>query len=453
MLNSYSLIRAFGWAALVLLFGIYIQMEQGTQQKISLLLVIGGLAITGLNWYEHRGGRSPSFLFLVFGCIFLSGRAFPTLLGGESQLAKIGFGEEYYVADETVFEYAWLVLASFFFVHFGSLIPQAAQGLPKTSRHAARIYFVFFLLFLPAYLYKNISYLSYIMSSGGYLAIYQDSEFLEGVGMPVRAGALLCMAAFTLYFFHETDRRKARWSLLLFIVVFSSELLIGLRGKFFIAVLAFLFFYKIRFGGRFSVRGMLGLFVVIFILAIAIEIMRQGGTSIEGSLLMGFFVQQGVTAGVNLVVLDDLQYFARNAGNYFVRQFMMPFYAQREVEQGWFLANDISMMVMPRAYALGFGTGSSYLGELLLLGGWTGVCLGSLTIGWLLSKLRAFNDGVAGALVFWIVCGMIYYPRTVLHDPIHNLMRYGGPILLLAFLCWLLIRLKGSPNDRKSYST
>lgn len=438
MLTSHSLIRAFGWAGLVLLLGVSIQMEQDALQKVSLLLVIAGFAITGLNWYEHRGGRSPSFLFLVFGCVFLCGRAFPSLLGGESQLAKIGFGNEYYVADETVFEYAWLVLASFFLVHFGSLIPKTEQGFPKASRRAARIYFVFFLLFLPAYLYKNISYLSYIMSSGGYLAIYQDSEFLEGVGMPVRAGALLCMAAFTLYFFHETDRRKARWSLLLFIVVFSSELLIGLRGKFFVAVLAFLFFYKIRFGGRFSVRGMLGLFVAIFILAVAIEIIRQGGTSIEGSLLMGFFVQQGVTAGVNLVVLDDLQYFSGNTGDYLIRQFMIPFYAQREVEQGWSLANDVSMLVMPTAYALGFGTGSSYLAELMLLGNWIGVCVGSVAIGWMLSTLRRFHYGVMGALSFWVVCGLIYYPRTMLHDPIHNLMRYALPILLVAGCCWLV---------------
>lgn len=441
MLNRYSLIRASGWAGLVLLLGIYAQMGLGALQKVSLLLVIGGFAIAGLNWYEHRGGRSPSFLFLVFGCIFLCGRAFPSLVGDESQLAKIGFGNEYYVADETVFEYAWLVLASFFFVHFGSLIPQATRNIPKTSTRAARIYFIFFVLFLPLYLYKNISYLNYVMSSGGYLAIYQDPEFVEGVGLPIRAGALLCMAAFTLYFFHETNRRRARWSLLLFIVIFSSELLIGLRGKFFVVVLAFLFFYKIRFGGKFSLRGMLGLFVAIFILAIAIEIIRQGGSSIEGSFLMGFFVQQGVTAGVNLVVLDDLQYFADNAGEYLVRQFMVPFYAQPEVEQGWFLANDVSMLVMPAAYTLGFGTGSSYLAELVLLGSWAGVFIGSLSIGWMLSTLRRFHYGVMGALSFWVVCGLIYYPRTMLHDPIHNLMRYALPILFVAGCGWLVQRM------------
>jgi len=159
--------------------------------------------------------------------------------------------------------------------------------------------------------------------------------------------------------------------------------------------------------------------------------------------LMGFFLQQGVTAGVNLIVLENFQLFLPNAGTYFLHQFAAPFYSQPEVKQGWFLANDISMMFMPAAYAVGFGTGSSYLAELLLLGGWAAVCIGSFAIGWLLSILQRFYQGVTGALTFWVVCGIVYYPRTMLQEPIHNLMRYALPILLVAACCWLLRRMQG----------
>lgn len=438
MLTSNSLLRATAWATLVVLAAIVIQTGQAPLQQISLLLVVGGLTITGLNWYEHRGGRSPSFVFLILGCIFLCGRAFPALLGGASQLSRISFENEFDVGQETVFAYALLVLASFFLVHIGSLLPRPARAVLSTARSDAKIYLMIFAVFLPLYLYKNISYFNYILSSGGYLAIFQSDEFLAKVGMPIRIGALVSMAAFTLHFFHETDRKRSRWALVFFIVVFSSELLVGLRGKFFVITLMLFFFYKIRFGGKFSIRGLLALFAVIVALAIVVEVARQGGSSIEGSPIMGFLVQQGVTASVNLIVMDNPQNFAHNAGSYFLHQFVAPFVSQSEVPQGWFLANDISMQYMPVAYALGFGTGSSYLAELLLLGGWAGVCFGSFAIGWMLSFLSRFNQGVTGALMFWVVCGMVYYPRTMLQEPVHNLMRYAGPILFVAACCWLI---------------
>ncbi len=442
MLSSNNLLRASVWATLVVLAAFVIQTGHAPLQRISLLLVVGSVVITGLNWYEHRGGRSPSFIFLILGCVFLCGRAFPVLLGGESQLSRVNFENEFDVDPETVSAYVLLVLTSFFLVHIGSLLPRPARVTLSTSRSDARIYLMMFALFLPLYLYKNISYFSYIVASGGYLAIFQSDEFLAKVGMPVRVGALLCMAAFTLYFFHETDRKKSRWALVFFVVVFSSELLVGLRGKFFIVTLILFFFYKIRFGGKFSVRGLLTLFSVILALAVVVEIARQGGSSIEGSLIMGFLVQQGITASVNLIVMDNLQDFAYNAGSYFLHQFVAPFYSQSEVQQGWFLANDISMKFMPIAYALGFGTGSSYLAELFLLGGWASVGLGSFAIGWLLSFLSRFYQGVTGAIMFWIVCGMVYFPRTMLQEPVHNLMRYGGPILFVAGCCWLLRRMQ-----------
>lgn len=440
MLNKSNTVIAAAWAIPVISAALLHQIGLGNLQTASLLLVVGSLAITGINWHEHHSGRSPTFIFLILGCVFLCGRAFPVLFGGDTQLARISFFDVYDISTDTVMSYVLLVLASFFFVHLGSLLPRPTKVTLNTSRHDARIYLLIFAVLLPVYLYKNYYYFSYIMASGGYVAIYMGTEHIEGIGILVRLGALLCLAAFTLYFFHETNRQKSRLALIFFVVVFSSELLVGLRGKFFVVTLVLFLFYKIRFGGGFSIRGLLGLSVVIFILAIAVEIMRQGGSSIEGSLLMGFLAQQGATAAVNLVVIDNLQNFSPNAGSYFLRQFAVPFYSQPDVEPGWFLANDISMMVMPTAYALGFGTGSSYLAELLLLGGWVGVCAGSLAIGWLLAGLRHFYQGVAGAIMFWVVCGIVYYPRTMLQDPIHNLMRYAGPILFVAGCCWLLRR-------------
>lgn len=443
MLNKTNLVIAAAWAFPVMLWGVLLQTSAGNLQSASLLLVVGCITITAANWHAHRGGRNPSFIFLTLGSLFLGGRAFPVLFGGDSLIARIEFEYVYDVSLNVVKTYVPLVLASFFFVHIGSLLTRTSMPALRPSRIDARIYMAIFIALLPIYFYKNVYYFNYIMSHGGYLAIHMSDEHVAGVGNLVRVGALLCLAAFTLYFFHETDRKKSRRALIIFLVIFASELLVGLRGKFFVVSLVFFLFYKLRFGGRFSARGLLTLLVTVIIISAVVAILREQMDA--GSLLYllaMFLIQQGVTAGVNLVVIENLPHFLPNAGSYFWHQFALPFYNQLEAPDGWFLATDIAMLTMPNAYALGFGTGSSYLAELLLIGGWVGVCLGSLMIGWLLSKLRQFNQGVSGALIFWIVSGIVYYPRTVLHDPVHNLMRYGGPILLLAFFCWLLIRLK-----------
>lgn len=443
MLNKGDLVIAAVWAIPVMLGGILLQTAAGNLQSASLLLAVGCITITAANWHAHHGGRNPSFIFLALGCIFLGGRAFPVLFGGDSQIARIEFENVFDINADTVIAFVPLVLASFFFVHIGSLLPRVPRPKLRVSTVDARIYLGIFIALLPVYLYKNVYYFNYMMAHGGYLAIYQGTEHLEGIGTLVRLGALLCLAAFTLYFFHEADQKKSRRALIFFVVVFASELLVGLRGKFFVVSLVFFLFYKLRFGGKFSARGLLTLLVTVIIISAVVAVLReQMGAGSLLYLLVMFLTQQGVTAGVNLVVMENLPHFLPNAGSYFWHQFAAPFYTQLEVPEGWFLANDISMLIMPNAYLLGFGTASSYLAELLLLGGWVGVSVGSLAIGWLLSTLRRFNQGVIGALMFWVVCGIVYYPRTMLHDPVHNLMRYGGPILLIAGLCWLLRRLK-----------
>ncbi|AMP03327.1 O-antigen polysaccharide polymerase Wzy [Collimonas pratensis] len=440
MLDRRDLIIAIAWVLGVLFAVLVDQFSPFDVETASVLLSVGTILLTAANWRAHQGGRNASFIFLVLACIFLCGRAFPALLGGESLLDQIGFTDGYSVTPETVMAYVVLALTSFFFIHIGSLLPRATIRALGNSHVEAKIYWRLFLLFLPALIYKNIYYFTYIISHGGYLAIYQGSDHLEGVGILARIGSLLCLASFTLYFFHETDQKKSGRALIFFLIVFASELLVGLRGKFFVTALVFFLFHKLRFGGKFSLRGLAVLLSTIIVIAIAVEVMREQKTesNIHGAIFMGFLVQQGVSAGVNLVVLSDPSYYIQHAWGYFWHQFAAPFYSQPEVPQGWFLANDISLMIMPEAFAAGYGTGSSYLAELFLLGGAVAVCIGSVAIGWLLGMAKRFNQGVAGAIMFWVVCGVVYYPRTMLQEPVHNLMRYAAPIVLLAICCHFL---------------
>ena len=441
MINRPNIIIAAIWAIVILFMALAYQISSYDVLTISVLLSIGAILIIVINWHAHSGGRNASFIFLILGLVFLCGRALPVLLGGDSQLAIIGFGTAYKIESEKVMTYAMLVLASFFFVHVGSLLPRAHKLSLRSDPLDAKFYLFAFILFLPVLIYKNIYYFNYIMNNGGYLAIYQGGDHLDGVGFLSRLGSLFCLSGFALYFFHENDQKKSRFALMLFVIVFSSELLVGLRGKFFATILVLFLFYKLRYGGKFSLPGLLAMLITIITIAIFVEIMREQKTEslISNEVLIGFLAQQGVSAGVSLLVIDE-PYFIHNGTSYFWHQFLAPFISQPDVPQGWFLANDISIMIMPDAYALGFGTGSSYLAELILLGGIVGLLAGSLMIGWFLSVCSRFYQGVSGAIIFWVVIGLVYYPRTMLHDPVHNLIRYSGPIIFLVFCRFLLRR-------------
>lgn len=443
MLNTLNVVVAGVLAALIALLALLDQLGLVSQGNASVALSAIGLLITATNWHAHRGGRNASFIFLILGFVFLCGRAFPALLGSPSELAVVAFGNVFQIAPDHVMTYILLVLTSFLCVHCGSLLASSMVPELRNVENRALIYRWIFILLLPALLYKNIYYFNYITNNGGYLAIYRGTEHLEGVGMLARFGSLLCLATFTLYFFHETDRKRSMRALLFFLIFFSTELLVGLRGKFFVTALIFFLFYKLRFGGKFSLRGLVTIMLMVISIAITVEVTReQKSESLvdSSSLLTGFISQQGVSSAVTMVVLENKSYFDRDAWQYFWHQFAVPFYSQPDVPRGWFVANDISMIIMPEAYALGFGTGSSYLAELLMLGGFAGIVVGSFAIGMFLSKATQFTQGIKGALMFWIVCGVVYYPRTMLQDPVHNLMRYAVPTMLIAGLCFVVRR-------------
>jgi len=177
--------------------------------SFSIYLVLSAATLVMLNWHTTAGGRNPSFLFLSFALIFMLGRAIPSVFGGDSQLLRIQFGSEFSARPDTVIVYGILTLASLFSIHIGSSI---AKQEYKDSKNIdatldAKIYLSIFIAFLPLYLYKNYYYFSYIMESGGYMAIYQDSEHITGVGLLPRISSLICLSSFTLYFFHESDKK------------------------------------------------------------------------------------------------------------------------------------------------------------------------------------------------------------------------------------------------------
>ncbi len=430
---SNSVMLAFIPWLCIALYGLALELGSPSTSLSAWFLTVGLLSALASTWHATGGGLGPSFLFLSTTTIFLGGRALPVLLGDDgANLAIIGFGEEFAALPSTVASYVLAVLLSAACVSSTALLGQH-EPIQPTRDIRADFYRACFLLTLPLYLYKNFYYFYYLISNGGYLAIYQGTEHTEGVGIAPRVGSLLCLAAFTLYFFSESDKIRLRPLLVLFGLAFCTELLIGLRGKFFSTVLTFLLFYKLRNGGHFSFQHMWRLALTVVALSLTVQVLReqQDAIPVEGQPLSLFLTQQGVSAGVLMSVIQYPYAFAGQGLHYLQQQFLVPFIPQPEVQPGMFLADDLSIFMMPEAYALGFGTGSSYLAELALLGGWIGIALGSLLVGLALRRLGRYCNGLGGALAFWVVAGLVFYPRAMLHEPLFQLLRYAPPMLLL----------------------
>lgn len=424
------------------LFGIACSVAAPTASKSAMVLSIGLFAALAATWLATDGGRSSSFLFLVTTTLFLGGRAIPVLLGADgTALSVISLGEDMQVSPENVWRFVLLVLASVSCIGWVAQL-RAGQVDPIRDHPGTRFFRACFFLSLPLYLYKNVYYFSYLLANGGYLAIYQGTEHTEAVGTIPRIGGLLCLSSFVLYFFTERDARRLRPTLIIFLLAFCTELLVGLRGKFFTTVLVLLLFHKLRFGGRFHLKLMAQLGVLVIAMSLAVQFTReQQDATLGDNLLTLFLSQQGVSAGVLQSVLEYPNVFSGKGLDYFIQQFRVPFVPQSETSPGMFLADDLSAYLMPQAYALGFGTGSSYLAELQLLGGAPAIIVGSLAIGWLLRTSDRWRDGLAGAFAFWVVSGLVYYPRTMLHEPIFQLMRYGPFTVVLWACCasWLTL--------------
>src|SRR5690606_31680519 len=110
-----------------------------------------------------------------------------------------------------------------------------------------------YFLTIPFVVIKDVAYLRYTLEHGGYVATYLGGgEHVEQVGVPIRALALLNMVAFLPYLIVETRRRYLQVAITSFLLVLVLELLVGVRGKFFIHLMFLWMVYNIKTGSSFK---------------------------------------------------------------------------------------------------------------------------------------------------------------------------------------------------------
>ncbi|CNC69145.1 O-antigen polymerase [Yersinia pseudotuberculosis] len=140
-------------------------------------------------------------------------------------------------------------------------------------------YFLFFIVLL-CQVYKIILYLIFILNSGaGHLAIYTEGDALRGsVPLIIRgiSGFSIIMSMMT--FFYPSSRKIKLISMFMIL----SDVMIGIRGKFFFSVVSILFLYaytnKIRAVKIFTfITGFIPI-VILFIILSTVSYFREGYT-------------------------------------------------------------------------------------------------------------------------------------------------------------------------------
>ncbi|MBV8673786.1 MAG: O-antigen polysaccharide polymerase Wzy [Acidobacteriaceae bacterium] len=403
----------------------------------SIWISVGLLSIIFvLCWRNFDGGRHPCFLFLGMLLLFQGGRLFGYVIGGERDPMTIDVQTPIPInISSSSAELTLLILVlSAILIYFPCRLHfTPAQLWPDSGTRWLPALYALLTLTLPFALYKNIAYLSYIRSHGGYLAVYTDNAaVLQSAGLVARVGSLINGTAMLVLYVIETRTKRIAIIAFLFFGLSLLDLLIGFRGKFFSQVISMWYIYKLKKGTRFRFGQLAVAAVIIAVVSIVAAAFRENN-AVSVISPIGFIVNQGVSLNVTAGAVEFHQLFARHGWHYLWGGFvegLTP--AALGPGQSW--SGDLSNFLNPVASKLGFGTASDYLAELYLAASIPGVIVGSLAIGYCLHFLHKATAHALGAIILaFVLPSVMYLPRLELLNPVAILIKSSFALLAVCF--------------------
>jgi oligosaccharide repeat unit polymerase len=412
--------ESFALAAVVSLDFLAIRAGLLTTEQHSLVVTMGLAGLLVMTWLRFHRGMHPVWLFLGMLLLFQGGRLVAALMGmdGDPYLIDLQSPIPFTLPTEANLTATWLLLLSGVAIYIPcSLSYRVSNFEAPPGKDLTQALLLLFLATFPFHIYKNVQYLSYIRSHGGYLAIYTDGgAHLEAAGSLARILSQVCSSAFLLYFVYEQRKRRLLAVCAAYFAVTVVELLIGLRGKAFLLLFTFLFLYKKKQGTHF--RG-----VPLAILVIALGAVAQlvaGFREMRESTAVSpavFLWAQGVSFQVTAVAVAFRHLFSPHGLAYILNQIPLVFVPQDRFGEGQLFGIDLSNFLNAEAMRLGFGTGSTYLAEAYVVGGIPGVAVVSAVIGVLLSRLHLSLRGASCVFAMVAMTNLIYMPRSGMVEP------------------------------------
>jgi len=420
-------------------------MPLGTAVNLSVWFLLG---LIFLAWLRFDGGRHPCFLFLGMLLIFQAGRLLGYTFGVLEHPFQIVVQTAYPfdISPESSRITLLLITVSAVCVYLPSR--WRFKPLQLDASHAQEwlptAYFLLMLTF-PFLVYKNYLYLSFVRSHGGYLAVFTESdEILKSAGTVVRSLSFVAYNLFLFIFVLERRRRLLIPITIIFFATSAFDLLIGFRGKVFLLILTLWYLNNLKKGAKFRLLPLAISVAVLSLLAVLAAGFRENK---EGTLLnpVAFISAQGVSMGVTGAAIEFRNRFKIHAGSYLINSLETAYKPSGQFKEGELFDNDLSIFLNRNAYDLGFGTGSSYLGEAYLAGGILLTIFVSFGIGFSLTFLHRKSSSAAGALVLTLLMpGLIYMPRTGLLEPVAMGVRSLISACVIFGCLWVLRKSKNA---------
>jgi oligosaccharide repeat unit polymerase len=420
-----------------------------------VVTVVFLVALIALSWIHLGRGRHPCFLFLCTLMLFQGGRMIAFCLGAEPEPLRIMVMTPYafnLTRDEQGIVLLCLTVSAVCVYapcrwNFRSVLPPDSRPV---RRYLPYLYLVLF-VGLPFLLFKNYRFYEYAQQHGGYTFMFSDpSALAANVPFLVRSVSAMLFPVFLAIYVFETRPKYLFLATVLYFATTSIILLLGARGAVFQLIVTL--WYVTRVKSKRSPRILLlctGVLVLVQ-LAGTVRAIRESSDDVVSSVgsvtataLIDFIDLQGSSLDVTQVAVKYRDQFAPNAASYLLNELQSSYVSTdaRSYSRGKLIDSDIAVLLSSAAFDLGFGAGGSYLGEAYIVGGFAGVVIVSLGIGFGLHLLylmarRADSLFVSATLLFsaiWLARG----------DLLAWLSGFSRNMLVVLFLWigWLAFRL------------
>ena len=415
-----------------------------------VLTVVLLVTLVVMSWVHLGQGRHPAFLFLCTLTLFQGGRLIAYCLGVEPKPMRVELMGTYtFNCSRNVQGIVLLCVVLSALCIYAPCRWNYRRINPPDWRSVRPflpyLYLVFFMA-LSVQAFKNYRYYEYAQQHGGYLYLYLNHSALAStVPFVVRVLSQFTLPVFVALFVFETRRKYLFLLTALYIAASSFILLLGQRGALFALAIALWYVVRVKSNQKPRLLPLAAFVLSLTFGALAIQANRERpDQSVNLAEDIGspvdFLAFQGASLGVTQVAVEYRDLFAPYGVDYLSHEWRDAFVASdaSSYYRGKLFPFDVSALLSPVTFDLGYGTGGSYIGEAYVLGGIPGVITISLLLGAGLRLLYRMS-GQAGALflVAMLLSDVLLMPRGVLLDWFSALLRNLIVILLLVAGWWV----------------
>ena len=416
-------------------------------------VIITAILISGLTllaWKRFDQGRHPCFLFLCMLTFFQCGRLLAYCFGAHIDPLKVQvsvyhpFGLE---RDEAGIVLLCLALSAICIYapcrwKYERFSPPSDI---RVSRYLPYLYLVFYGT-LPIQLFKNYRYYEYARTHGGYILMYLNHGHLaSSVPLFVRGVSLISFPVFIAIFVLE--RRKTFLYLVTVLYFATSSFILLLGPRMGTLGLAAVLWYvaRIKSTRRVKIAPLVLAIVLLLVAADLFQNLRDDPGSISKYTFLPaqFLLLNSNGLDVTATAVKYRHNLAPFALSYLWYELGDAFVAadQRDYFPGKRLSFDVTVLLNRTAFASGYGTAGSYVGEAYVIGGIAGVTIASLLIGLGLRVMYKLSSRPFSLfIVAMVLPDVLSMPRGQLLDWLSVLFRSAISIALLA-VGWELYRL------------